>query len=125
AQYLCGLAALTSGSRMMFAFARDGGLPFSNWLRAINPRTKSPSVAVWVSASASAAFTILVPYTTIAAICTVLVYISYVLPVAAGFFAVGRTWTRMGPWDLGAWYRPLAMVAVLGCVFLIVIGIQP
>ena len=125
AQYLCGLAALTSGSRMMFAFARDGGLPFSNRLRAINPRTGSPSVAVWVSASASAAFTILVPYTTIAAICTVLIYISYVLPVAAGFFAVGRTWTRMGPWQLGAWYRPLAAVAVLGCLFLIVIGVQP
>lgn len=52
-------------------------------------------------------------------------YISYVLPVAAGFFAVGRTWTRMGPWYLGVWYRPLAAVAVLGCVFLIVIGIQP
>jgi amino acid transporter len=125
AQYLCGLAALTSASRMMFAFARDGGLPFSKLLRRINPRTKSPSVAVWISAAGSAAFTILVPYTTIAAICTILLYISYVLPVAAGFFAIGRTWTRMGPWHLGRWYRPLAALAVLGCVFLIVIGMQP
>jgi len=125
AQYLCGLAALTSGSRMAFAFARDGGLPFSNWLRAVNPRTKSPSAAVWMAASVSAAFTILVPYTTIAAICTILLYISYVLPTAAGFFAVGRTWTRMGPWHLGIWFRPLAAIAVVGCVFLIVIGLQP
>jgi len=45
---------------MTFAFARDGGLPFSNWLRAVNPTSKSPSVAVWMSAVASAAFTILV-----------------------------------------------------------------
>ena len=29
AQYLCGLATVTSASRMAYAFARDGGLPFS------------------------------------------------------------------------------------------------
>ena len=28
AQYLCGLATVTSASRMAFAFARDGGLLF-------------------------------------------------------------------------------------------------
>jgi hypothetical protein len=31
----------------------------------------------------------------------------------------------MGPWHLGMWYRPLAVVAVLGCGLLIVIGMQP
>ena len=65
------------------------------------------------------------PYTTIAAVCTVLLYISYVIPVAAGFLAFGNSWTRMGPWQLGICYRPLALVAALGCVFLIVIGVQP
>ena len=124
-QYLCGLAALTSCSRMTYAFARDGGLPFSNFLRAVNPNTKSPSVAVWLSAITSAVFTIFVPYSAIAAICVVLLYISYVLPTAAGFFAIGRTWKRMGPWHLGEWYRPLAAIAVLGCLFLIVVGVQP
>jgi amino acid transporter len=124
-QYLCGLAALTSSSRMTFAFARDGGLPFSRALRAVNPKTKSPAAAVWVAAVGSAAFTIFVPYTTIAAICTILLYISYVLPIAAGFFAIGRSWKRIGPWHLGAWYRPLAALATLGCIFLIVIGMQP
>ncbi|MBI2947371.1 MAG: amino acid permease [Verrucomicrobia bacterium] len=125
AQYLCGLAALTSASRMTYAFARDGGLPGSGWLRAVNPQTKSPAVAVWASAVTAALFTILVPYTTIAAVCVIFLYISYVLPVAAGFFSHGRTWTRMGPWELGRWYRPLAVVAALGCVGLIVIGMQP
>src|SRR5579871_5453951 len=33
AQYLCGFATLTSASRMTYAFARDGGLPFSQFLR--------------------------------------------------------------------------------------------
>lgn len=125
AQYLCGLAALTSASRMTYAFARDGGLPGSRWLRSVNPRTKSPSVAVWLAAIGAALFTLLVPYTTIAAVCVIFLYLSYVLPVVAGFFAYGRTWKRMGPWQLGAWYRPLAIIAALGCVFLIVIGMQP
>ena len=125
AQYLCGLAALTSASRMTYAFARDGGLPFSNALRRVNPASKSPSVAVWFAASAAALFTIFVPYTTIAAACVIFLYISYVLPVAAGCFAHGRTWTRNGPWQLGRLYRPLAVVSTLGCVFLIVIGMQP
>ena len=58
----------------------------------------------------------------LAAGCALFLYISYVLPVAAGFLAHGRSWTRMGPWQLGRLYRPLAVVSVLGCVFLIVIG---
>lgn len=125
AQYLCGLAALTSASRMTYAFARDGGLPFSGALRRVNPRTKSPSVAVWFAAGTAALFTILVPYTTIAAVCVIFLYISYVLPVAAGFFAHGRSWTRMGPWEIGRLYRPLAVISALGCVFLIIVGMQP
>ena len=67
----------------------------------------------------------LIPYTTIAAVCAVFLYISYVLPAAAGFLAHGRTWTKMGPWHLGRYYRPLAALAVLGCIGLIVIGMQP
>ncbi|MEQ2007903.1 MAG: amino acid permease [Limisphaerales bacterium] len=125
AQYLCGLAALTSASRMTYAFARDGGLPFSDALRRVNTTSKSPSVAVWFAAIAAALFTILVPYVTIAAVCVIFLYISYVLPVAAGFLAHGRTWTKMGPWQIGRLYRPLAVVSVLGCLFLIVIGMQP
>ncbi len=31
----------------------------------------------------------------------------------------------MGPWDLGVWYRPLAIVSTVGCAGLIVIGMQP
>ena len=31
----------------------------------------------------------------------------------------------MGPWGLGRWYRPVALVAVLFCGLLIVIGVQP
>ncbi len=125
AQYLCGLAALTSASRMMYAFARDGGLPFSAQLRQVRPTTGSPSSAVWTAAILSAGLILLLSYETIAAIGTVFLYVSYVLPVGAGALAVGRTWRRMGPWQLGRAFRPLAAVATVGCVFLVVIGIQP
>jgi amino acid transporter len=123
AQYFCGLAALTSASRMVYAFARDGGLPAP--LRRVSPTTRTPAAAIWLVGVIAVAFMTLVPYTTIAAVCVIFLYISYVLPAVAGFFAHGRTWTAMGPWHLGRWYKPLAVVSVLFCVFLIVIGMQP
>ena len=71
-------------------------------------------------------FTVYTPvYSTITAVCVIFLYISYVLPTVAGLIAHGRTWTRMGPWHIGRWYRPLAVIAAVGCLFLIVIGMQP
>ncbi len=125
AQYFCGLAALTSTSRMAYAFARDGGLPFSRYLSGVSVVSGTPNFAIWVSAIIALGFVLVVPYTTIAATCVIFLYISYVLPTAAGFMAYDRRWTKMGPWQLGAWYRPLAIVAAVGCAFLIVIGMQP
>ncbi|MCI0458522.1 MAG: amino acid permease [Gemmataceae bacterium] len=126
AQYLCGLATVTSASRMAFAFARDGGLPFSRVLRQVSPIYRTPAFAVWAVALVAVGFTVYTPvYSTITVVCTVFLYISYVIPAALGLWAYGRTWTRMGPWDLGRWYRPLAVVSVLGCGVLFVIGVQP
>ncbi len=126
AQYLCGLATVTSASRMAFAFARDGGLPLSKWVRHVSPRFRTPPVAIWCVSVASVLFTVYSPaYPTIAASAAVLLYISYVLPTAIGFIAYGRWWKEMGPWHLGTWFRPLAVVSVIGCAGLIVIGLQP
>jgi amino acid transporter len=126
AQYLCGLATVTSASRMTFAFARDGGLPYSHQVRRVSPKRRSPAVAIWLVSCAAIAFTWYTPvYDTIAVVCTVFLYVSYVIPTALGFFAVGRRWKTLGPWNLGIWYRPLALIAVFGCGALILIGIQP
>jgi amino acid transporter len=126
AQYGCGLAALTSASRMAFAFARDGGLPGSNAWRRVDPALGTPVTAIWGVAALTVLFTVSTPvYATITAVCTIFLYISYMLPTALGALAYGRTWTRMGPWDLGRWFRPLAGVNVLGCIVLITIGMQP
>src|SRR5208282_605179 len=125
-QYLCGLATVTSASRMAFAFARDGGLPFSPAVRWVCPRRRSPAVAIWVVTTAAVLFTLYTPaYATITAVCTIFLYISYVLPTALGAWAYGRSWNAMGPWNLGRWYRPLAVLSVIGCCGLIAIGMQP
>lgn len=126
AQYLCGLATVTSASRMMFAFARDGGTPFSPALRSISPRFQTPACAIWVVAFVAVLFTVNTPvYTTITTVCAIFLYISYVIPTLLGFFTLGRSWQALGPWRLGAWFRPLALISVLGSLGLIVIGIQP
>jgi len=126
AMYGCGLGVVASASRMAFAFARDGGLPFSAWLRTVDPRHRAPAHAVWSVAAAAWLFTIWTPfYATITAVCVIFTDVSYVLPVALGAWAYGRTWTRMGPWDLGPWYRPLAGVALVGCVGLTAVGMHP
>jgi len=126
AQYLCGLATVTSASRMTYAFARDGGLPWSQALRRVSPRYGSPAVAIWMTAFLALALTVYTPmYSTLASACAILLYVSYALPTLLGLLAYGRSWTDMGPWSLGRWYQPLATVCLLGCGFLLLIGIQP
>ncbi len=126
AQYLCGLATVTSASRMAFAFARDGGLPCSSKVRWVCPRRRTPPVAIWGVVAASVLFAVYNPiYSTITAVCTIFLYISYVLPSALGAWAYGRRWTVMGPWNLGRWYRPIAILSVVGCAGLIGLAMQP
>jgi amino acid transporter len=126
AQYLCGLATVTSASRMVYAFSRDGGLPWSPALRRVSSLYRTPARAIWLVAGLAVAFTVYSPvYATLSIVCAMFLYVSYVLPAALGLRAHGRTWTRMGPWDLGRWYRPLALLCVLGCGVLFVLGVQP
>jgi len=125
AQYLCGLATVTSASRMTFAFARDGGLPFSHSLKQVSHRTRTPGLAIWGVAGASVLFTVYTPvYSTITAVCTIFLYISYVLPAALGAVHGGQALAG-ADWNLGRWYRPLAALSVVGCLALIAIGMQP
>ena len=127
ANYLCGLASITSTSRMIYAFARDGGLPMSSALKRVSPRHQAPVAAIWVAAALTLASTLSAPaYATLTGACVILLYLSYVMPLAAGFFAIGRSWTRMGPFALGrSAYRALAAAATLGVLLVIWISVQP
>lgn len=125
-QYLCGLATVTSASRMMFAFARDGGLPASGMLKTVSPKHRTPVAAIWTASILSIAFTVYAPvYSTIAAVCTMFLYISYLLPIAAGLFAFRRSWTDFGPFHLGGLYPVVAILSVIGVCILLYIGVQP
>src|SRR6185295_19207712 len=85
--YLCALAGLTSLSRMTFAFARDGGLPFSNALKTVSPVYRTPVVAIWVGAGLTVIGTLYAPaFFVLATGCAVYLYLSYAMPVAAGLW---------------------------------------
>jgi amino acid transporter len=127
AQFLCGLATVTSASRMAYAFARDGGLPYSQWIRRVSARFHTPAVAIWTVSLLSVAFVVHTDtYSTITGACTIFMYISYVIPTLLGLFAFGRSWQKMGPWNLGGpLYRTMAVLSILGCGLILLVGIQP
>ncbi len=126
AMWFCGLASVTSNSRMLYAFARDGGLPFSKLLARISPRFATPHIAIWISAAGAFAIALWAEaYEAMIALSTVALYASYGLPIAAGMRAraTGR-WSRRGPWDLGrasAWVNALALLWIAAAIALFVV----
>ena len=135
--YICALAGLTSTSRMMFAFARDGGLPASSFLSHIDPKYRTPTYAIWTGAvlafltsltgiiGAALGLQGVDIFLVLARGCAVFLYISYAIPVIAGFFAEGKTWKEKGPFNLGAWSKPIALIGGLGVALLATTGFFP
>lgn len=127
AMWLCGLASMTSASRMVYAFARDGGLPFSKFWAKINDAHQTPSNAIWglfvfalgIALSMSA-------YSAVASMATISLYISYGLPIAARLYTrwKGEKHT-IGPWNLGAMSTAVSIVAVLWVIFICILFILP
>jgi amino acid transporter len=136
AQFLCGLATVTSVSRMIFAFARDRGLPASRLLSSVSPRYRTPVAAIWTGATLAVLFVWFTSVITIAGAsaysivvsCTVIfLFLSFAVPIASGISAYGTSkWPKMGPWTLG---KPLftlvAVLSILSMVLIFFIGIQP
>jgi len=127
ANFLCALAGLTSCSRMLFAFSRDGGVPwFSKSLRKVSKEFRTPANAIWAGGVLSIIATLYGDaFIVLSTGCAVFLYVSYAIPIGAGLLTEGKTWTKKGPFDLGAWSKPIAFLAVLGCIVLVVVGVQP
>jgi amino acid transporter len=127
ANYLCGLACITSTSRMTYAFARDGGLPFSYLWKSVSPKWRTPVPAIWVVVGLVLLTMLYAPvYSTLTTAGVIFLYLSYVMPSAAGFFVYGKTWTKMGPFVLGArMFKFLTTISVVGILGLLWIGVQP
>jgi amino acid transporter len=127
AMWFCGLSAVTSASRTLYAFARDGGVPGSTLLRRVSPRWKTPHVAV----TAACAVPLLLglastgltddQFLAVASLATTALYVSYATPILLGVLARRRgRWIKMGPWHLGRAGQPIAWLAVLWSGFVIV-----
>jgi amino acid transporter len=126
ANFLCALAGVTSTSRMIYAFSRDGGLPGSKFLKRVDTKHRSPVYAIWATVILAIAATLYSPaFAALAAGCAMFLYISYAMPIAAGLLAEGKTWTEFGPFCLGALSKPLAAISVIGGIAIIYVGTRP
>jgi amino acid transporter len=124
--YLCALAGVTSTSRMIFAFSRDGGLPGHKIWRHVSPVHRTPVAAIWLAAFLAFLSTLYSSaFSALAAGCAMFLYVSYAMPIAAGIFAEGKHWSEYGPFRLGIFSKPLAILSVLGTLVVIFVGIQP
>jgi amino acid transporter len=137
AQFVCGLATVTSTSRMIFAFTRDGGLPLvSRSVSSVSVRFRTPVVAIWTGAILEILFVWLAQtvsvggsniYTITVNATLIFLFLSFTVPIVAGFFAIGTAkWPTMGPWNIGIpLYRVFAVLSVLGMALIIYIAVQP
>jgi amino acid permease (GABA permease) len=128
AQLFCGMASVTANSRMIYAFSRDGALPASHVWHRINPRTRTPTNAIWLAAGG--AFVLGLPYlwnvTAYAAVTSIAViglYIAYVLPTFLRL-RQGDAFDH-GPWHLGRWSKPIGILAVAWVAFITVLFMLP
>jgi amino acid transporter len=128
AQLFCANAGLASASRMVFAFSRDGALPFSKTWQRLSPRTKTPVPAVWLTVGV--AFCLALPslysltaYYAVTAINVIGITPAYAIPVFLRLRA-GDRFVR-GPWHLGRWSKPIGWIAVIWVAFITVMFLLP
>ena len=128
AQLFCGMASVTANSRMIYAFSRDGALPFSTVWHRLHPDTRTPTNAVWLAACG--AFVLGLPYlfdatayAAVTSIATIGLYIAYVVPTLLRL-RQGDAFPR-GPWHLGRWSRPVGVVAVVWVAVITVLFMLP
>ena len=119
AMWFCGLSAVTSASRTLYAFSRDGGVPGSAQLRKVSPRWRTPHVAIAATCALPLVLGLVSAgltedqFLAVASLATTALYVSYAVPILLGVVArhAGR-WVRMGPWHLGRAGTPVAWLAV-------------
>ncbi|KAH9475699.1 putative amino-acid permease C11D3.08c [Psilocybe cubensis] len=121
-QFTMGSSMLTTCSRQIFAFSRDGGLPFSSFLYNVNSRTHSPLQCVWFSVALSLLLGLLAfaGASAIGAVFSLVVagqYVAYSIPILARF--MGGQEFHPGPFNLGKAGLPVAITAVTFMLFMV------
>ncbi|WP_194920334.1 amino acid permease [Catenulispora rubra] len=122
----CGLANMTSNSRQIFAFSRDGAMPGSRWWRTV--RKGTPVNAVWFAAVG--AFALAVPslwsttaFPAIVSINVIGLFGSYSIAIWLRL-RQGDAFER-GPWHLGRYSLPVARIAITWVVLSSVLFLLP
>lgn len=127
-QFMMGSSILLASSRQTFAFARDGGLPFSSLVYRVNKHTKTPVNGVWMAALV--AFLLgLFAFAGSAAINAIFALgvtgqnVAYSIPIAARF--IFNNDFHPGPFSLGKFSLPIGVVAVVWMMFNSIVVIFP
>ncbi|KAI9059858.1 amino acid transporter, partial [Trametes sanguinea] len=128
AMFFCGTFSLTSNSRMMYAFARDGGIPGHKFFHKVSRDTKSPIRTVWLACTLS--FILALPslgssvaFSAVTSIATIGLYISYAIPIALR--VVYRNRFERGPFHLGPFSYPVAIISCVWIAFISIAFILP
>ncbi len=136
-QFLCGLATVTSASRMLFAFSRDGGMPIgSAALAKVSPQYRTPVNAIWTAAILEILYVFLAQfisiggtniYTIVVNSTLVFLFLSFTIPIVLGMLTYGTAkWPKPGPWDLGAGlFKLVCVLSIIGMVIILFIAVQP
>ncbi len=134
-QLFCGMACVTSASRMTFAFSRDGAVPGHNlWRRLGKSRTPTWSVLFVVVFALVITIPAYFPnhlgtpvaFLAVTSISVIGLYIAYTIPVFLRW-RQGEQFQR-GSWTLGSkykWINPIAVVWVALCVIIFSLPFTP
>ena len=137
AQLLCGLATVTSASRMLFAFSRDDGMPVgSKALATVSPKFRTPVNAIWTATALCILYVVLAMsikvgetsiYVIVVNSTLVFLFLSFTVPLVAGFFAFGTPkWPNPGPWAMSAGlYKLVTLLSVVGMGVILFIAVAP
>jgi amino acid transporter len=128
AQLFCGMSSITANSRMIYAFSRDGALPFSGFWHRVNKRTRTPTNAIWLAAGGALILGLpylwnYAAYAAVTSIAVIGLYVAYVTPTFLRL-RKGEAFKR-GPWHLGRWSYVVGWIAVAWVVFITILFMLP
>jgi amino acid transporter len=123
AMWFCGLSAVTWTSRVIYAFARDGGMPLAGVWRRVSPTHLTPAPAIWLSVVVAFVATLSSgTYAVVTSLSVIGLYASYIIPVYLAWRTRGSVMEfAHGPWHLGRYGSAINVVAMIWVVFITVI----
>jgi len=123
AMWFCGLSAVTWTSRVIYAFARDGGMPMADVWRRVSPKHLTPAPAIWLSVVVAFVATISSgTYAVVTSLSVIGLYVSYIVPVYLAWRTRGSAMeVARGPWHLGRYGSAVNVVAMIWVAFITVI----